>query len=428
MCGIVGLFLKDARLEPELGRLVADMLATLSDRGPDSAGIAVYGEGRDGHSRITVRAEDTRLLDGLPERLASMLGGAPVTGERRDTHIVLGVADADVAAAQAALHAMDGIDVFACGRRIALYKEVGLPRRVLDRFGIAGMAGSHAIGHTRMATESAVTTCGAHPFSTGRDQCLVHNGSLSNHTALRRELVREGVRVRDRQRHRGGRWLLVVADAAGESLGEALEAALDDLDGFYTFVVGTETGFGVLRDPVACKPAVMAETDALRRVRLGVSGRWRDCPASRDARVFEPAPARVYFWDRATAPLRELVDPDYDLAARLRELNAGAAPAARRHQRDALAGRQPGRRARGRGRAGCAGDGRGGGPCRLLLRRDEPAGERGGARQRRRGRGGEHDVRPGARHRRRQRLGRGDGVGRAAASSTATPPRAAASR
>ena len=76
---------------------------------------------------------------------------------------------------------------------IEIFKEVGLPEAVDDKFELDDAKGTHAIGHTRMATESAVTTDGAHPFTTGDDQCLVHNGSLSNHNAVRRDLVREGL-------------------------------------------------------------------------------------------------------------------------------------------------------------------------------------------------------------------------------------------
>jgi glutamate synthase domain-containing protein 1 len=83
----------------------------------------------------------------------------------------------------------------------------------------------------------------------------------------------------------------------GASLGEALEQSLQDLDGFYTFVVGTEDGFGVLRDPIACKPAVMAETDDY--VAFGSEYRaLAGLPGIDKARVWEPEPAKVYFWER----------------------------------------------------------------------------------------------------------------------------------
>jgi amidophosphoribosyltransferase len=83
----------------------------------------------------------------------------------------------------------------------------------------------------------------------------------------------------------------------GQNLGQALESGLDDLDGFYTFVVGTHNGFGVVRDPIACKPAVMAETD--QYVAFGSEYRALvNLPGIEDARVWEPEPATVYFWER----------------------------------------------------------------------------------------------------------------------------------
>jgi glutamate synthase domain-containing protein 1 len=151
-----------------------------------------------------------------------------------------------------------------------------------------------------MATESAVTTLGAHPFSTGLDQCLVHNGSLSNHNNLRRELVREGIAFETENDTEVAAAYLTAEMAKGKNLREALAGALDDLDGFFTFVVGTKSGFGVLRDPIACKPAIMAETDSYvafgseYRVLVGL-------PDIERARVWEPEPATVYFWDHAAA-------------------------------------------------------------------------------------------------------------------------------
>ena len=164
MCGIVGLFLKDQTLEAELGRLSTDMLATMTDRGPDSAGMAIYGAGTPDHLKITLRAADHYDFDALAIRLTKHLDGALSDVVHHDNHAVLVVPDSVVEHAVRVLTSEPGVDLFACGRRIELYKEVGLPRSVVERFGIDQMAGTHAIGHTRMATESAVTTCGAHPF------------------------------------------------------------------------------------------------------------------------------------------------------------------------------------------------------------------------------------------------------------------------
>ena len=107
------------------------------------------------------------------------------------------------------------------GESVEIYKEIGLPKDVVARFDVRAMGGSHGIGHTRMATESAVTTLGAHPFSTGADQCLVHNGSLSNHNNLRRELMREGMAFETRERHRSRRRLSHRGNGQGQGSGRS---------------------------------------------------------------------------------------------------------------------------------------------------------------------------------------------------------------
>ena len=296
MCGIVGLFLKDKSLSPDLGRLIGDMLVTMTDRGPDSAGIAIYGEGRPGETKITVQSPDPKAdFAGLAAAL-KVATGAVVEVAIKDTHAVISAPAEAAAAIRAALP--PAIRVMGVGERVEIFKEVGLPREVIARFGVSQMSGTHAIGHTRMATESAVTTMGAHPFSTGPDQCLVHNGSLSNHNNLRRELIRQGVRFETQNDTEVAAAYLTAKLHQGQSLGAALESALSDLDGFFTFVVGTKSGFGVLRDPIACKPAVMAETD--QYVAFGSEYRALvGLPGLDNARVWEPEPATVYFWDHA---------------------------------------------------------------------------------------------------------------------------------
>jgi glutamate synthase domain-containing protein 1 len=289
MCGIVGLFIKDRALEPILGSLLAGMLEVMSERGPDSAGFAIYGDSEPGHVKLTLCGRELH-------NIADAIGG--VKGTHRDSHLVLSVpaADEDRVRAWLALNRPD-LAVTGSGRRIELYKEIGAPREVARRLGLAGMSGSHGIGHTRMATESAVSTAGAHPFSTGNDQCLVHNGSLSNHRSLRRMLEFEGLHFSTDNDSEVAAGYLTRKMQGGAGLAEALEAGLKDLDGFYTFVVGTENGFAVMRDPISCKPAVMAETD--QYVAFGSEYRaLSSLPNIGQARVFEPEPARVYMWER----------------------------------------------------------------------------------------------------------------------------------
>jgi glutamate synthase domain-containing protein 1 len=298
MCGIVGLFLKDPKLEPQLGAMLTDMLITMTDRGPDSAGIAIYGRPEKGRAKLTVQspapdADFATLTEDLGKAIA-----AKVTGTVKDTHMVLELPEDRLDAARHAMRDLrPNARVMSAGEGIEIYKEVGLPKDVAARFDVARMSGTHGIGHTRMATESAVTTMGAHPFSTGADQCLVHNGSLSNHNSVRRVLRQAGMTFETENDTEVAAAFISHKLQEGAKLGEAMEATLTDLDGFFTFVVGTKNGFGVVRDPIACKPAVMAETD--QYVAFGSEYRAMvNLPGIDSARVWEPEPATVYFWER----------------------------------------------------------------------------------------------------------------------------------
>jgi methylamine---glutamate N-methyltransferase subunit A len=294
MCGIVGLFLKDRALEPALGGLVASMLGTLSDRGPDSAGFAVYGDAIPGATKLTIRGPRGHDFGAFIRRLRD--SGVALTHLVRDTHLVVTVPAHEEANIRSRIASTPELTVVGSGRRMEIFKEVGRPDRVAERFGLDTMAGTHGIGHTRMATESAVTTNGAHPFTTGPDQCLVHNGSLANHNALRRDLVRHGLSFQTDNDTEVAAGYMSWRMREGDSLEETLNSSLTALDGFYTFVIGTESGFGVLRDPIACKPAVMAETD--RWVAFGTEYRALvDLPEIETAKVWEPIPAKAYLWE-----------------------------------------------------------------------------------------------------------------------------------
>ncbi|MCV6596825.1 MAG: glutamine amidotransferase family protein [Mangrovicoccus sp.] len=298
MCGIVGLFLKDSSLEPDLGRMLSEMLVTMTDRGPDSAGIAIYGQNSEKPYKITLQSSQPDMdFDRLASLVESELGQTPQV-LRKDSHAVFGFDQDCLDPLRSLVQAeFPCVTIMSRGESIEIFKEVGLPEKVAQRFDVAQMSGTHGIGHTRMATESAVTTNGAHPFSTGSDQCLVHNGSLSNHNNLRRVLKKQGIEFETENDSEVAAAYLTWQMQNGANLGEALEAGLDDLDGFYTFVVGTKDGFGVLRDPIACKPAVLAETD--QYVAFGSEYRALvNLPGIESAKVWEPEPATVYFWER----------------------------------------------------------------------------------------------------------------------------------
>jgi methylamine---glutamate N-methyltransferase subunit A len=298
MCGIVGLFAKSPDVEERLGEHLAAMLAQMSDRGPDSAGVAVYRDPvPSGSSKLTLYSADrSEDWDRLADELGDAFGGSPAPSVR-SSHAVL-VVEADAAEAQdwVQRHRPD-LRVMSSGSVIEIYKETGLPRAFVEEFGLTDFEGTHALGHTRMATESRVTTEGSHPFSTGFDLCLVHNGSLSNHNRLRENLRSDGIEFQTENDTEVAAGYLAWRMREGATLEQALEGCLDDLDGFYTFAVGTADGFAVLRDPIACKPAVLAETDEW----VAMGSEWRAIsvlPGAAEAETWEPRPGIVYVWEK----------------------------------------------------------------------------------------------------------------------------------
>jgi glutamate synthase domain-containing protein 1 len=302
MCGIAGLYTKTPALQARLGELLSQMLEQLSFRGPDSAGVAFY---RDpvpaGFSKLSLHSvQPSPDWDGLRASLADAFGSATAP-QVRATHAVFAVpAEAEDATAWLSEHHPE-LRVMSAGATIEIFKEAGPPGEFVRRFALSDIAGSHALGHTRMATESRVTTEHSHPFSTGLDLCLVHNGSLSNHNRLRRVLQREGIRFQTDNDSEVAAGYLTWRLREGASLEQALEGCMDDLDGFYTFAVGTADGFAVLRDPIACKPAVMAETDEW----VAMASEYRAIavlPGAADATIWEPAPGQVYSWGTTASP------------------------------------------------------------------------------------------------------------------------------
>ncbi len=296
MCGIAGLYTKNNALRGQLGGQLAAMLEQLSDRGPDSAGVAFYRDAAPPGS-CKVSLHSPAAAPGWDQLAVQLRQAFPEVSDPviRASHAVFVIAaEADQVQDWLRSHHPE-LTLMSAGRMIEIYKEAGPPQEFVRRFSLAEIAGSHALGHTRMATESRVTTEHSHPFSTGLDLCLVHNGSLSNHNWLRRDLMRGGIRFGTDCDSEVAAGYLTWRMREGATLEQALEGCLDDLDGFYTFAVGTADGFAVLRDPIACKPAVMAETDDW----VAMASEFRAIavlPGAEDAVTWEPEPGRVYSW------------------------------------------------------------------------------------------------------------------------------------
>lgn len=300
MCGIVGLHLRTPELYPRLGELLTGMLTAMEARGADSAGIAVYGDpqwspaGQSTISLIEVDATPDQIVDELSARV-----GAPVSVTVRDvTYLVSADTTAEelLAAAKAAYpHVLVG----GFGTDVAVLKGVGTPTSLADSWGLAQAQGWQGVGHTRMATESAVTPSGAHPYAVGPDQCLVHNGSFANHAGIRRDLRAAGIEFDSENDTEVGARFVAHELAAGYDVEQALTSLTTTFDGFYTLLVSNSDSFAIVRDAIACKPAVIAETADW----VAMASEFRalaHLPGIEDARIWEPEPEVVYAWSRET--------------------------------------------------------------------------------------------------------------------------------
>ncbi|WP_433603422.1 glutamine amidotransferase [Nocardia sp. CA-135953] len=299
MCGIVGLHLRDPALYPRLGELLTGMLDQMCDRGPDSAGMAVYGDpvwSPPGTETVTLLDSPLPAVE-LAELLTANVG-VPVTALDLNPTVVLN----SVAAARDLVMGVRAIApaarVIGFGTDLTVLKGIGNPTELAHRFGLPAAQGWQGVAHTRMATESAVTAEGSHPFSVGAGQCLVHNGSFSNHMSIKRELQRHGVDFDSENDTEVCARFIAEQLAHGADLDKALALVNEVFDGFYTLLVSTADSFAVVRDAIGCKPAVIAETDRW----VAMASEYRalaGLPGVEQARIFEPEPEEVYLWRRS---------------------------------------------------------------------------------------------------------------------------------
>ena len=296
MCGIVGLFAKSPAIEDSLGAHIANMLVEMTERGPDSAGFAMYRNPvEQGRTKLTILAPSESYDWHEMKRQLARQFDSELACDVYANHAVMTIAFDPGGVYDWFYENFPELYINSAGSTIEVYKDEGLPVNVLNRFDVEKMQGTHALAHSRMATESAVTIQHSHPFSTGQDLCLVHNGSLSNHYTLRENLQKQGIIFRTDNDSEVAAGYLMQKMREGDSLDMALEKAIGELDGFYTFAIGTRDGFAVLRDPVACKPAVMAETDEW----VAMASEYRAIavlPGADHAECWEPEPARIYSW------------------------------------------------------------------------------------------------------------------------------------
>jgi len=296
MCGIVGLLIKKPQLRESLGELMVPMLIGMSDRGPDSAGLAVFTETLAEHKRKYSLYFGGKTFNwaGFVQEFQTRFGVTPNV-ETHGNHAVL-ISDLTPEVVKQWLQEQyPQLHVLSTGRAIDLYKDAGSPIDVAERYNFKSLKGSHVVAHTRMATESAVTPAHAHPFTAGEDFCLVHNGSLSNPNEIRRKLEPRGIHFETDNDTEAACRFLEWRMREGDDLETALQQGFEELDGFYTFLMGTADKLALVRDAFACKPAVIAQTDDY----VAIASEFRSLahlPDVKNAQIYEPAPEEIYVW------------------------------------------------------------------------------------------------------------------------------------
>ena len=298
MCGIVGLHLRTPDLYPRLGELLTGMLCEMGNRGSDSTGVAVYGDpiwsppGRGGVSLVDVSDAADAVASTVSERL-----GAEVDVVTVGTSYLLTADMTSAALLDAVRTEYPRALIAGFGADMAVLKGVGDPRTLTDAWGLAKAQGWQGVGHTRMATESAVTPAGCHPYTVGPEQCMVHNGSFANHATIRRQLRSAGVEFDSENDTEVGARFIAKQLADGRDVESALKELCATFDGFYTLLVSNRDSFAVVRDAIACKPAVIAETDDW----VAVGSEYRalaGLPGVEKATIWEPEPEVIYAWTR----------------------------------------------------------------------------------------------------------------------------------
>ena len=292
MCGIVGIYLKTKKFEKNLGKMLSGMLNNMESRGPDSAGFAIYKNEKKDIFKYSLCLNDLNFKN-FKKEISNKIKKIQLS--QHADHVILKTPIEPKIINKIINENFPEVSIVGYGHSIEIFKQVGNPKDVVKKFKLDTFSGTHGIGHTRMATESAITTDGSHPYSTGIDECLVHNGSLSNHNNLRRELVKKGNIFNSENDTEVAAGYVSNSLSNKNSLKDTLTSGLKDLDGFYTFITGTRKGFAVVRDEIACKPAVIAETKNYVAIASEFQA-MAHLPNVNSAKIFEPEPGIVYSW------------------------------------------------------------------------------------------------------------------------------------
>jgi glutamate synthase domain-containing protein 1 len=278
MCGIAGLIHRDGTAN--IGKEMTAMLLSLRHRGPDSTGYALYGkpgrndyvmrfkvaEQEDTKKGFDIHDEIKRRRALVEERMKSL--GVTVLAREDATEYAYRYRiqhDGDMKTLADFVEDVPGTEILSLGHALELVKDLGDAGVVAGQYGLEDFTGTHAIGHTRMATESDVDIRSAHPYWAYpyNDIAVVHNGQITNYWAMRREFERRGHRFMSDCDSE----LLAVYTASnleqGASLEDSLKESIKDIDGVFTYLIATKDQLGMAKDTMAAKPMVLYESDKL---------------------------------------------------------------------------------------------------------------------------------------------------------------------
>jgi glutamate synthase domain-containing protein 1 len=270
MCGIAGRI--STRVGP-VGHDIVEMAASMRHRGPDSTGFAVYGIPRESGLVVRAHLDDRRRLDSALDSLRSVTKEAgsdfaaePTWDDTTQRHVLVRAEIEDVgdlAAWTLAVEEQAGLQILSAGRSLEIVKDVGDAREVEAKHRVSAMTGTHGLSHMRLATESLVSPIASHPFWARpfADACIVHNGQLTNYYLWRRQLERDGYHFSSENDSELIAVWNSVQMADGHTLEESLRASIGELDGVFTYLLGTADAIGMAKDRWALKPLVGVRAD-----------------------------------------------------------------------------------------------------------------------------------------------------------------------
>ncbi len=300
MCGIVGYLDRTGNDQAPIGDILVQMLTTLSCRGPDSAGVAIYGESQESNLLLRIKLGEQGDFREAGAELADRIGAiVPVVEQKVSSEylrLVLGpVTDAEGAIGQVMSLSQD-VELVSAGRQLEIIKQVGSPTNLDRSHSVTSLKGTHGLGHTRLSTESRVDLSHSQPFWAQGvpDLATVHNGHITNYHKLRRQYEQRGVRFFTENDSEIIGIYLRDQLSRGRTLEQALSNSLDDFDGSFCYLAATRDSLAYVKDRFALKPLMVAESGswiAIATEEVALRG-----SLAGDFQVYEPGARQLALW------------------------------------------------------------------------------------------------------------------------------------